>query len=810
MQNNIIQFNLYKRRNDTEEELQIHRQRIATRTYIFLLIIILCILIFYTSLKKQILTETVIDPSEPIYFQLESSYSSSLRCQCSQMLINYETFLNVRPIFHPVCASDLVSLAWVDLLRENYRPPPYGYADLFSMGAGLFQLLTIFCETTNTTIYDSLETFLHRQIVTAEVLSKDLLNAQLRIVIDKWRSGVIYDFLQTIDLFRANMQGNVLLSDQYNFRWHGMPPGLVYLYFYGFLPEDFSSLDMCSCALSAYCAETLSLFDDDGNKLVIDGFFLACSPITSLTLSDLRSFYKQSFIDELHTYIVFNSKNFSLHRLIDFDTNPINETIQSIADRSFVDQWIEEFSFTEYYRTCAPRLCTYQIVRHPHLISIVTTAITVIGGLSTFLKILMMIILVALKKFQTRFAWRAIKTWFMGFTDRRRLATRLNVVLISMALVGLYLSYTFRKYQQMDEVTKDPSLELYLNLVRHYPNESLRCPCSQASIPYNSFINISVISYHQVCSKEFLTYQWLYAHLPRLVVLVDDPSLFSDVIPNYFQLIAEFCQSAQRTVNTSLLQLLSTSFIEISPNPSPEKFQYIIETRIEQFKMGLSQSLMRTLELLREMTHINQLVTIFRSNWKFTPVNPIRELVDSEGFILEMTPVLYKDCNCGLSKHCMQPMTDSDNVTLLGLMTGCYPLEAFLQSSLECLYDEICFPTIATSSLITSSMEASSLILNASMPSRYHPTTKVEDILKSVFIEEWATNISYEEYYNVCAPSSCSYSYLKPVPAVEIVTNLLRLYGGLTLIAEHIVVPLLIQLSSLSTRSFRRVESIDQ
>lgn len=115
------------------------------------------------------------------------------------------------------------------------------------------------------------------------------------------------------------------------------------------------------------------------------------------------------------------------------------------------------------------------------------TTISVFGGLSTSLKILMGIILLALKKFQGQLSQRAIQTWFMGFNDRRRLSTRLNTLLIGMAIIDLYLSYAFRKYQQVNEIARDPSLELYLNFVHQYPSGSLYCPCSQASIPYNSF-----------------------------------------------------------------------------------------------------------------------------------------------------------------------------------------------------------------------------------------------------------------------------------------------------------------------------------
>lgn len=275
-------------------------------------------------------------------------------------------------------------------------------------------------------------------------------------------------------------------------------------------------------------------------------------------------------------------------------------------------------------------------------------------------------------------------------------------------------------------------------------------------------------------------------------------------------MIAEFWQLAQRTVDNSLLEFLATSRIETSPNPSAEKFHYLIGTKVEQFKLELSQSLMNILELLREVIHINQSVTILRSNWKFANLIPIGELAQSDVYIAAMIPVLYGDCDCGLSKNCVRPMTDSNYATILGLMTGCYPLEELLQSSLECFYDEKCFQMMTISSSSgTSLAEISSLVLNASIPSRYHPNTTVEEILNNIFIEEWTINISYEEYYKVCAPSSCSHFYLESASILEIVTNLLSLYDGVTIIIENIIVPLIIHLCCLLTRPSGRVETIN-
>ena len=803
----IREFNLFKRSNETEEEHEISRQRIATRVYIALLIITLCVLIFYTSLTVKLFTETVINPSESTYSQLQSSYSSSLRCQCSQMSIDYKKFVSIETIFHPVCSSDLVSSSWIDLLYENYRPSPSGNADLFSIGGGLFQLLNTFCGIANQTISDSLQTYIRRQLVSSEVLLEDFFNVQLRTTTEKWREGILYNFVQVIDLFRVNMQTNQLLSNGYNFGWYFIPFPPLDLYFKSFIADPFFFFS-CSCALSAFCAGPLTLIDNQYRTIEINGFTRTCTAITSITQSNFQSFSNQSLIDQVYTFVLLNSNNFTLRPLVASNIHPIDEIIQSIADRSFVDQWIEQFSFDDYYKMCAPPSCTYLIIRHSHPVSIFISTISIIGGLATLLTILMKIILILLHKSQHHFSCRAMKQWFSNFNDPNHLSSRLNVLFIIVTLLGLYLSNAFNKYSQINEVMKDPSMESYFELVHRYSGRSIDCPCSQSSIFHNSFINISVNKYHQVCSKPFLTYQWLDRYLPRVDPRIYDPISFFDVIPVYFTLIDELCRASQKTVNTALLQFISTSLIQTSPNPSPHLFQSIIQIKIEKFKRNLSQSLIKTLELLREMTHINQLLNIFRTNWRFAPINSTSQINDSNTYSLKIIPVLYQQCDCGLTKNCIKPMIDLMNNSIAGLMIGCYPLEALLQSSFQCLYDSSCFQTITSDTIDLT--ETSSLILNASIHSQYHSTTRIEDILNHLFIEEWTTNISYEKYYNVCAPSSCSFSSQTSIPPFQIIANLLGLYGGLTILVEHILVPIFIQFFSLCKRSFRRVHNQHQ
>ena len=44
--------------------------------------------------------------------------------------------------------------------------------------------------------------------------------------------------------------------------------------------------------------------------------------------------------------------------------------------------------------------------------------------------------------------------------------------------------------------------------------------------------------------------------------------------------------------------------------------------------------------------------------------------------------------------------------------------------------------------------------------SRYQLNTTVRELVSKLFIEEWSTQVSYDRYFNQCAPSFCSYSYI--------------------------------------------------
>ena len=85
-------------------------------------------------------------------------------------------------------------------------------------------------------------------------------------------------------------------------------------------------------------------------------------------------------------------------------------------------------------------------------------------------------------------------------------ATRLYILLISISLVILSLYFLLIKQVHQETIFNLNEFH-YLKLEELYPN-SLLCPCSSISIPYNNFITIQP-EYHQICSSDFVSSEWI-------------------------------------------------------------------------------------------------------------------------------------------------------------------------------------------------------------------------------------------------------------------------------------------------------------
>ena len=185
---------------------------------------------------------------------------------------------------------------------------------------------------------------------------------------------------------------------------------------------------------------------------------------------------------------------------------------------------------------------------------------------------------------------------------------------------------------------------------------------------------------------------------------------------------------------------------------------------MNEFQLTMPNLFINTLSLIREMIGTNMLLTVFSTNWAIETPSVL-----FHGKFVHTIPVDYEECNCAVSFKCISQSR--------GMLSGCYPLETILQSTLECLFHPTCINNTDNFIILNSSLVNSS---------RFPLNTTIESIVNKLMVEEFLNKTSYELYFDRCEPLSCSYSYNDKNDIIEGITNLIGLYGGLSIICQLI------------------------
>lgn len=760
----VYELNLFTQ--DAINDRQVRYQRISTRLYIILIVSVLAVLGIYTYLSVNSYYETIFNPSEAQYIELQQNYSASLLCPCSSISIPYSIFMNIEPRFHQVCSSDFISLEWI---YYNFRTNGISTHPLmdYRLSAGpAFHTLSTICQEANQTVERALAVFLQTHFVTSQILSQQFFQSQSNSLIQNWKSTTIYQYRRTIQLTQALARGNRLNNGHLDVAYKTDVTSRETKV----IPQMYGN---CSCGLSA-CRTPIGIYEFDlfTNDFIeileVPKLYIGCYALDVLFASTLECYYNLSCMIELDRHL-----DFPLGPTFNFSPlNPIlnspNQTIQSIIDNLMIDEWLLNVSFTSYYKACAPLTCTFENKRRISFFFVLTTIVSLFGGLSLGLQILIVLILRLIDKIMNGCACPRpdpadfIRRFFT-FHDEPRLIRHLYFLLITAALCSLYMVSAFRPRSITAQIPK-PSIFKYQDIAIHYP-ESIQCTCSQISIKYGLFLTITP-QFHQVCSSEFVSDRW--------IAYIYDESNFTQKYPSsdfrysasaQFQLLASLCQLAQETVNITLTALATSDFIN-AELLSKDSLYERIQMTVDQIKTTMPNSYLTTLSLIRETTGANMLMGGPASAWVYDTPNII-----VDGAKAYTKSLIYNGCSCGFSSKCVQPSR--------GMFAGCYPVEALLQSTLHCFYDQQCID----SNNIFQAMNSSSL--NAS---RFSINATIESIVNQLMIEQYSRDLFYEKYFDQCAPSSCSYSYTDKVEVIEGLTLLIGLYGGLVIICRVIAV----------------------
>ncbi len=393
LKRSVVELNLFKSNwTGNNDQSQIHNQRMASRLYIVLVALVLIIFTAYLFLTPQIQMQTVENPSSASFSDLHSRYNSSLQCKCSNISVPYEVFLMVKPHYHQMCRSDLVSESLLNSLAI--------YLELIALlfpigssskvlhyafnGGSQFFLLKVLCGEAQRTIDNSLQQFFKQTFVTTQAISENLFELQVTALIKDWKAVTINNFIHTLQLIRAIQHGNHLAAADSNSRFYVKPM------LNKSLLNSSVYYDQCNCMLSKLCHSPLRVFnykvDATRPLFEIPGFFMGCFRLEALLSSTLECFYNQTCMDKVNTNVLLFGKQSNFTALNATGNSPY-ESIDSVASRLFVEEWSNYSSFNSYYKACAPDLCIYEDMRRLKLMSLVTSIIGIFGSLTSGFKI---------------------------------------------------------------------------------------------------------------------------------------------------------------------------------------------------------------------------------------------------------------------------------------------------------------------------------------------------------------------------------------------------------------------------------------
>ena len=120
----------------------------------------------------------------------------------------------------------------------------------------------------------------------------------------------------------------------------------------------------------------------------------------------------------------------------------------------------------------------------------------------------------------------------------------------------------------------------------------------------------------------------------------------------------------------------------------------------------------------------------------------------------------------------------------MGFRIACYMAEGVLQSTLECLFNAKCVQMLAT---ILPMINSTDRYLLKSNETKFSPNTSIETIVNAVFVENWFTTSSFSNYYTKCAPISCTYTFTQRGSVIFVITTLLGIFGGLTIVLRLVI-----------------------
>ncbi|CAF0982336.1 unnamed protein product [Adineta ricciae] len=790
-----------------------HRQKgeiLSTRIYVFVLITIVIVLTFYISSEKEMKTQRVEYPTRTQFEELQNNSFQHLGCPCTQISTKYSEFVQFRPTYHQICSSVFVSPLWMNWRGIWQEMEPCTYSDFYNEAGSFFFLLSTYCQSAQETIFNELEQFYVMEYTTSGVIPGKKFNGEITSFIENFKLKIQKTFKIKLNIIRNVIFDNQFLSKLELNVDHFFEIDETELF--GFIPKSY---DNCTCATDLTCHGTM-FFCRNNNFTYVPNLSIGCYIVDSLLLSTTTCFYDQNCINIIKSFMNSDTELYKkLHPLIFHEESqyPTDMTIEMLVDNLFIEKWNDSYDYDNYYNSCKPSFCSYKIEQQSGIIYILAKLVSIYSGLTIILRFLIpnIVRLIRRKGEESRVEslfnrlhllfqscknelvqWNLFpnQTAARNSLQKQILSTWTYLITFTIIL-SICILYTSLKNNLINVKLSLTNLKQYEQLYVRYP-DTLNCPCNEISIKYRELVEL-IPSYHEVCSSVFVSDEWI-----RYLYIVDVANYqdFSGMVSFQFKLLKSLCRLLQETVSSSLMQFYSTSWVN-NQLISRDSFRKRVDNTVEIFQKSTKETFKQVFRMTREILHGNAILTTYHSNWGY--------IVFSENpeEIYYLIPMKYNNdsCTCATSLQCVEPST-LVSIPVDGFFFGCYPVEAMLHSSLECLYNKICVDLIL-SVIPQTSIEITIDVLQ-SKP-KYGINETVQRMIDRLFVDDWSINRFYENYSDKCHPTECTYSFVQNFDILHIVTTILDLYGCLTILLS-LFIPFIIDI--IFRMHYKRIEMV--
>ncbi|UJR34784.1 hypothetical protein I4U23_027565 [Adineta vaga] len=817
-------------------------------------------LCLFTSLRNETVTKYERNPTLKTYSSLEIKNLSALRCPCSNKTISYKNFLFFSPIFHQICSSSFVHNSWIEIIKSNAWY--ISSNDWRSQAYSQFQILSDLCQLANKTIVDAIDQFLNQFFIASSMMNEMNFIKQLNATLNQFYYSTVDNFSFQKDIVSLIMQVDQFYKGYMTLLTHDNQFGLnlnivinktnnhktaQFQFMLNEIPERNSSLGKCNCVINPHCK--IPAFIQTARSIYnIDGWFQGCLAMDSLLFSTFQCLYKDSdcfpivlsYLDNGDEYFLDFSSSFNLQPLVYDPTAsryPPNTSFSIIIEELMIEQWNPVLSYELFYKSCAPLYCSYsQKIRKTTFIGVIITLVSMLGGIVVSLRILTpylvnlslnflkifkrktnqktevrlnfldrskRIILNLIKRLRTTivelniFTIRHFGTNVDRITAKHygQLATRLYLILFTSGISILIFYGMFQPYISTENFNK-PSFIVYSHLRTLY-GDDLRCTCSIIASKYDQFVEIKS-SFHSICSSEFVLEKWQLDLVNGLIfnITLYEQRDYRRFLSAHLQYLQELCQLSIKSVNNTINEFLTSLFVT-TELLSESNFHNHINILIEHKKSNAPVLFLRLLFFTQSIFYENAFISTYGTNVEF-----ITEVTTDVVIHVPGKAVIYDDeCSCGISPNCTSQATFiekdfSKKIPINGMKIGCTPSQSFLSSTLECFYNQSCLNLIQQYTNYKTFLKPLSKI-----DSRFSQNTTVRELINHLFIEDWFIDKNYSLYYEQCSPLICSYTRIEELNIFYIITLILGLQGGLTIVLKWIF--------SLTTTTTTNVASID-